>query len=51
MIRDEVRLGGYLVRVDDRDGPWVAPIVFRLADEEQEGETQACSEPGGGITQ
>ena len=37
-ISDEVRLGGYLVRVDDGDGPSVAQVVFRLADEEREGD-------------
>ena len=26
------------LRVDDGDGPWVAQVVFRLADEEREGD-------------
>ena len=47
-VGDEVRLDGYLLRVDEVDGPRVAQVIVRASPEEERGDEQAAEEPSGG---
>jgi CBS domain containing-hemolysin-like protein len=46
-VGDEVRLDGYLLCVDEVDGPRVAQVIARETPEEEPGNGQATEEPSG----